>query len=108
MIINPVLESRIVDRYEFAFTDGFSDSITVDTAAGDTIDWDANDLSVTFHIAPKPSPVDPDQKYAAFTKTIFLRHVLSITRTELELTPPSPEQRDYFKTVLLKAPATLQ
>jgi hypothetical protein len=108
MIINPPDETRIVEEYSFVLTDGSVQPVTVDKEAGDTIEWDVDEFSVTFHLAKKPSPIDPTQGFPPKDITIFLKHVMVINRTERDYTPATLEQRDLFKQTLHKLNPTVQ
>jgi hypothetical protein len=108
MIINPHIEPRIVEVYEFLLRDGIPYPITLDKESGDTIDWDSEDMSVTFHITAKPSPMDPEQKYPPKDITVFLSQVLVLNRYEQLITPATVEQRDIFKQTLHKMGSTVQ
>jgi hypothetical protein len=106
MIVNTVPDTRIVTKYDFILAGGIPFSITIDDDLGDTVEWD--DMSITFHKVSRPSPFDPEQNYPGEETTLFLNHVIAITKIRHEVKQATPEQRDQFKSLLHKVPNTIQ
>ena len=110
MIIQPVLEQHQVVDYEIVFNNGLTAPITVDEQAGDTVDWATSPLTVTFYQAERPHPVDPEARIPAEETTIFISHILTITKRRRTVMPATPDQKAEWQNVLrtLSTSRTLQ
>lgn len=100
LIQSPDPITRIVEDYEFRFANGQSLATRIDTEAGDTIDTTTHPLVIMLHFAAKPSANNPKVIIPKEDLTIFLSHVLSITKVEKEIVPLTTEQQmAWMKTV---------
>jgi hypothetical protein len=107
MIISSSPTPRIIDDYDVVLASGHMMPISLDRAAGDTIDTDSSPLVIKFYLAPKPTQNDPDVMLPAEDITLFVAHIISISHRTRELTPASPELQEQFRT-LHKLSPTIQ
>jgi hypothetical protein len=108
MIIYPTTTTHTVEDFDIQLSNGTFMSITVDREAGDTVDWDTSPLVAKFHLSEKPSPTDLDVKMPAEDLTVFVSHIISVTRRTRTVVPVSPEQKDEFRKTLHKLSGTIQ
>ena len=94
IINNPLPSPHTVLDYDFTYTNGLGQTITVDEAAGDTVDWHTSPLTVIFRMASKPSPINPKQTIPSEEMTIFLAHILVVRKSTRLITPPTTEQKE--------------
>lgn len=107
-IEHPLPEPYDVDDYDFHFASGHTMSFTIARALGDTIDWDtAKPLAVQLHFAEKPSMTDPDIKLKPEDITVHLQHVIVVAHRTRTITPPTHEEKDLFKSTILKMGKTI-
>lgn len=92
-ITSPDPQTRHLEVYDFFFQNGQVFRIAVDRAAGDTVDWDTNPMSVLFHQEPHPHNTNPEITVPAEDHTVFLSHVLRIIKHEEEAMPLTTEQQ---------------
>lgn len=102
MIVTTPLETKTVTDYTFQFANGLSMLLTVDENAGDSVDWATSPLIVIFKLAEKPSPNNSEVKLPAEEISVFLSHVLSISKQNRTITELTPEQKQEWKNTLLK------
>lgn len=108
MIVNPTITPHILTDYDVISTTGVTLPITIDEDAGDHVDWSTSPLSVTFHLSERTSPTDPDAHFAAEDITVFLGHVLSITKRRRTVMPLTPDQKDEWSKVMHQLHKTVQ
>ena len=100
MVINPVLDTKTVYDYELLSANGIPLTLTIDESAGDVVEIDK--LVVTFHLTAKPSVTNPDVNLPAEEITVFVNHLLSITKRTREITEVSPDQKEIIKQFIHK------
>jgi hypothetical protein len=103
MIISNIEEEpRTLIEYDITYSGGFIVPYTIDETAGDEVDWTTSPMSVIFKLVEKPSITDPEVKLPAEEITVFLQHVLSITKRPRIVTPITPDQKEAWKQTLHK------
>lgn len=107
MIIQPVLTPRVIEDYDILFQNGILLPLSIDRDAGDTVDFTPGQLVATFHLAGKPTLADPSTKLPDEDITVFVSHVISVTKRYREVMPLTPEQEADFQS-LHKIPNRLQ
>ena len=89
-----------VEDWEFQFAGGAAIQITVDEDAGDHVSFKPEAPTVFFHLAEKPSPVDPDGTSPEEDLFIPMANVLCVRKTKRILEPPSPEEKEAWQNLL--------
>lgn len=84
-------EIKMVDSYEFTFSNGFFTQFLVDETLGDKITF-YND-KVTVDLVSKPNPLNPDENLDPEHTTLLKQHVLFWQIRSVPLITPSTEQR---------------
>lgn len=82
---------KVVHDYDITFDSGQFLPITVDTEAGDTIDF--GDHAVIIKLVQKPSLNDPDKLLPAEEITIFSKHITVVQHRTRKLTQLNPSQQ---------------
>ena len=100
-------EPVTVDDYDITFANGLCMTITIDRAAGDTVDFTSNPLATIFHLAEKPSPNNAKLLLRAEESTIFMSHVLAIQHRTRVVTPITPEMKDELQKTILSKTTTI-
>ena len=98
---------RTVTEYDFLFSSGVMMPVTIDVAAGDTLD-DTDPLKTVVYKAAKTHPHDSDKSLPAETLTIFKQHLLCIQQRDRDIIEPSPEQKDAWQAAIRDAAGTVQ
>lgn len=98
MEIKSPLEPKLISFYDITFISGLGMPISIDTAAGDTIDL--GETKITIYLAPKPSLSNPKDLSPAQNITLFMAHIAGIQHYSKEIMPPTPEQQfQYSETI---------
>jgi hypothetical protein len=83
-----------VDDYEFVFVNGMAWTVTIDPKREDSIQFCDDKVIVTYGpVDDKPSDI----------VTIFMKNVLVQQQRVRVVVPPSPDQKDEYHKLLLKA-----
>jgi hypothetical protein len=98
MLIQPHITPKLIDEFDILFESGLPMPITIDREAGDTIDMSDPNIAI-FTKAAKPSLSNPDVMIPAEEITVFMRHVLTVTHRAREVYPPTPEEKDAFRSL---------
>lgn len=107
-ITSPDPISRMIDEYEFVFTNGQSMTVPVDVVVGDSIDFNTHPMAVMIHMETKPSPTNPAVTMKPEDVTIFVSHILTIVKRQKEFIPLSTEQQDAWKRTVQEISKTVQ
>jgi hypothetical protein len=84
-----------VTDYDLTFANGLMVPLTVDTEAGDSVEF--GDRTVTFQFAPKQSMANPDTMTQAHEITVFLDQVIMVSKRNRQVTQLTPEQWDEIR-----------
>ena len=106
MIIETPPKTKLIDDYDIVFSSGMMIPISVDLAAGDTIDF--NNLTIKVHLTSKPSLNDPMKSLLAEDMTFFMAHVVSIQHRVREVIELTPEQQFEWTKVVQELGGTVQ
>lgn len=106
MILETPVIKKTVEDYDFVFSSGVAMPVTIDLAAGDTVDVFQDKILI--HLTAKPSFHDPDKILPAEDIKIFTSHLISIQHREREIIELTPEQKLEWKKVLHTSNGTVQ
>lgn len=95
---------RTIHNYDFLMTGGIMLPFAIDEVAGDTYDIQAD--CVIIKIAARLAL--GLSKSPAMEHTIFAKHIISITHTEHEVIPPTPDQEAAFRNTIHQLSQTIQ
>ena len=99
LLTTPDPPIKVIDDYEFTFMGGVGLPISVDKAAGDTIEFEGT-LAVKIHLVPKPSLSDPKVFTPGADMTIFVQHILTIEHRYREVKAlTTAQQQDMQDTI---------
>ena len=105
MNISSLEPNRMVQDYDILLENGMMLPITIDRAAGDTVEF-IGDI-IQFTLVPKPSMNDPTKMLPAEDITVFKPHVLSIQHREREIVSLTPEQKYQLSQTLQELSGTI-
>lgn len=106
MIINtPDPSPKILDCYDFTFVGGFIIPVTLDLAAGDTID--VGEQVILVNILERPSLSDPDKRLPPEDIVIQRTNLLAYQHRLQEVYERTPEQEFEFQETLLQATSSV-
>lgn len=88
---------KLIEEYDFSFTNGMMLPITIDREAGDEVDLSTHPHAIIVNIVEKPSRIIPDQTVPAEQITIFTAHLLSIQKRIKEVEELTFEQKEQFR-----------
>lgn len=106
MIVNTPETKYFVDDYDFTFVTGMMMPVTVNTAAGDTIQGHADIIEI--NLTAKPSMNDPSKMLPAETITVYRRHLAATQQRRREVTELAPEQKHEWMNTLKELSKTVQ
>lgn len=91
---------RLIEEYDFWFTNGQITSLQIDKEQGDHIDFNSYPHAVLIHLAEKPHKTSPDTVVPSEDITLFVSHITTIIKRPREVQPLSNEQQlQWRKTV---------
>jgi hypothetical protein len=108
IIQTPEPTPRLIEEYDIRFVNGDIMSVAVDKTAGDTIDFDASPLAVQIRLVAKSSPTNPEVVMRAEDHTVFVSHILSITKKTKQVIPLTTEQQLEWQKVIQQMSKTIQ
>lgn len=98
MITSGTMEPHEVDDFDFIFVNGFVFPITVDYAAGDTINFGEREIEI--HIHKKPLLAEGNTLDTTEHTILNRNNILIINHRVRTVLPQSPEQRDQFSMLI--------
>jgi hypothetical protein len=105
MIVNSPEIKHVVDDYEVVLTTGMVFPLTIDRAAGDTIQLE--DTRIVVKLAAKPSLNDPAKVLPEEDVTVFMSHVVAIQHRLREVVELTPEQKHQWTKVVQELSGTV-
>lgn len=106
MIVNAPEVKRLVHDYDFTFLSGMALPLTMDTEAGDTIDF--LPATIQIHLAAKPSMNDPSKTLPAEDITVYTQHLATKQHRVREVVALDPEQQYAWAKTLKDITKTIQ
>jgi hypothetical protein len=88
-------KKKFVEDYDFMLKGGIVKFVTLDTSAGDNIEYVTGGIKI--HLAARPGLVDPLEIVPAEEITIFSQHVLYIEHRERLVEEKTPDQLFEFR-----------
>lgn len=104
-IISSTGPTKQFDDWDFTFENGLLMPISIEEAAGDTIDF-SDPACIVVQLSERPSMSDPDKKLPAEEIRIFTGKVLAIQHRKREVDAPTPEQKNEWLETLASLAVT--